>query len=316
MAIDCTKQGSNLGQACVPSMLVLNNYIIVPTFDGAGVANEVDLTVDLDAAYFAAKVNHADPTKRWYPVAEMKNITDERGESLFESFADGSKEWINQGTRSFAGLIVARQYVSPQYLGKLQSFRGVQFSVFGIDKSKALIGKIGSTATKMAPIEIESGSFDAKLVKTVDGAVQKIMVNWDYDQLEEDSQLRVVQASEMTYDVSKLKGLIDVTGVVSSITVDGFTLTLKTDAGTIINPVMAEGLVTADFVSSDDDATSKVYNVTDDANVTVTVTEGVAGVYAVAFSVAQGAGDVIRVKIIKAGFDFTQVETLVITVPV
>lgn len=315
MAIDCEKQGGNTGSGCVPPMLVLNNFIFVHRVDSTGALNEIDLTVDLDSTYFTARVNDPDPTKRWYPLAEMKNITDERGESLFESFADGSKERINQGTRSMTGLITTRQFVSPQMLGKIQSFFGVDVAAFGVDKSKALVGKVGSSATKLAPVELESGSLDAKLVKTTDTTVQKIMVMWDYDQLEDDSQLRVVQASEMSYDVSKLRGLIDVTGVASAISTTGLTITLKTDAGTLINPIYVEGLVITDFVSSVGGATSKVRNTTDGSDVAIaTFSETAPGVYALTF-LAQTSGDVIVVKPKKNGFDFSEVEALVIEIP-
>lgn len=303
--LNCNIGGSNTGQSCVPIMRVQKKIFLVPTFDSTGVANEIDLTQTLNEAYFTARVNDTDASQRWYPLPEMKNIVDERGDSLYQTFEDGSKVFISQGTRTFNGLIVGAD-AAPQMVGKITSHRGVGMSIFIVDKEKNLIGKVGSSATKLAPIELEADSIDAKFIKTIDTAIQAIQVSFDVHMNEDDADLRMIQSTEMSYDISRLRGLIDVDATISSISTTGFTATLTTDGGTPITPVLCKGLVAGDFA---------LYNVTDASAVTIsTMTESPSGVYAFTFT-AQTSADVLRLTPTKNGYDFTDVVATTITIP-
>lgn len=303
--LNCNIGGSNTGQSCVPIMRVQKKIILVPTFDSTGAVNEIDLTQTLNEAYFVARINDTDASQRWYPLPEMKNIVDERGDSLYQTFEDGSKVFISQGTRTFNGLIVGAD-AAPQMVGKITSHRGVGMSIFIVDKEKNLIGKVGSSATKLAPIELEADSIDAKFIKTIDTAIQAIQVSFDVHMNEDDADLRMIQSTEMSYDISRLRGLIDVDATISSISTTGFTATLTTDGGTPITPVLCKGLVAGDFA---------LYNVTDASAVTIsTMTESPSGVYAFTFT-AQTSADVLRLTPTKNGYDFTDVIANTITIP-
>ena len=289
----------------MPIIRVQKKVILVPTFDSTGAANEIDLTQTLDEAFFTALINETDPSQRWYPLPEMKNIVDERSDALYQTFEDGSKVYISPGTRSFTGLIVGAD-APPQMIGKINSHRGVGMSVFIIDKEKNLIGKVGSSATKLAPIELEADSIDAMFIKTIDTAIQAIKVSFDFHMNEDDADLRIIQASEMSFDISRVRGLIDVSSEISSISTTDFTATLVTDGGTPITPVLCKGLVAGDFA---------LYNVTDSASVSISsVVESPAGVYDINFS-AQTSGDVLRLTPTKNGYDFSDVVATTITIP-
>lgn len=303
--LNCNIGGSNTGQSCVPIMRVQKKIFLVPTFDSTGAANEIDLTQTLNEAYFVARVNDTDASQRWYPLPEMKNIVDERGDSLYQTFEDGSKVFISQGTRSFNGLIVGAD-AAPQMVGKITSHRGVGMSVFIVDKEKNLIGKVGSSATKLAPIELEADSIDAIFVKTIDTAIQAIKVSFDIHMNEDDADLRMIQSTEMSYDISRLRGLIDVDSTIDNESTTGFEVTLTTDGGTPITPVLCKGLVIGDFA---------LYNVTDSSSITITsVTESPAGVYTFVIP-TQTSADVLRLTPTKNGYDFTDVIANTITIP-
>lgn len=303
--LNCNIGGSNTGQSCVPIMRVQKKIFLVPTFDSTGVANEIDLTQTLNEAYFVARVNDTDASQRWYPLPEMKNIVDERGDSLYQTFEDGSKVFISQGTRTFNGLIVGAD-AAPQMVGKITSHRGVGMSIFIVDKEKNLIGKVGSSATKLAPIELEADSIDAKFIKTIDTAIQAIQVSFDVHMNEDDADLRMIQSTEMSYDISRLRGLIDVDSTIDNKSTEGFEVTLTTDGGTPITPVLCKGLVIGDFA---------LYNVTDTAPIAITsVTESPAGVYTFVIP-TQTSADVLRLTPTKSGYDFTDVIANTITIP-
>lgn len=315
MEQNCNVGAKNTGQACVPIIRVQKKLVAVQTYDSTGVLNELDLTAGpFNKTFFDTLTNHPDPSKRWYPLPEMKNISDVRADSYFKEFDDGSKIFINQGIRSFMGLIVASD-APPQMVDKIIGFRGIGMSIYAIDKEGNLIGKEGSSSTKFAPIELESDTIDALFVKTIDQDIQQIKVSFDVNINESDSKIRIIQSSELAYNLSQLRGMIDVTSVITGISTTGFTAKLITDGGTMINPVLHRGLTSADFVSSTTGVISKLRNVTDGSDVTITsVVESPAGVYTFAF-VAQTSGDVLVLKPVKIGFDETEVIANTILIP-
>jgi len=312
--LNCATGGENTGVPCVPIIRALEKFIFVPTYNSLGVANEIDLTGGpFNAAYFSALVNNTDATERWFVLPQFKNVVNTRAESLMETFEDGSKVFIEQGIRNITGLIVGSD-APPQLKGKIVSHRGNQMSIYGIDKAGNLIGKVGSTADMLAPIELEGDTIDAIFQYTNDTTIQKIAVMFDINISEDDSQVRMLAASEMATSIKNLRGLYDVTSVNSAISTTGLTVTLKTEGGTLLNPVMVEGLLITDFVSSVGGATSRLYNSTDAANVTIsTFAESAPGVYDLTFA-GQTVSDVIVIKPLKAGFDFTAVEANTATI--
>ena len=312
--LNCANGGENTGVPCVPIIRALEKFIFVPTYNSLGVANEIDVTGGpFNSAYFSALVNNTDATERWFVLPQMKNVQNVRAESLMESFEDGSKVFLNQGIRNVMGLIVGSDS-SPQLKGKIVSHRGNAISIYGIDKAGNLVGKVGSTADMLAPIELEADTIDAIFQMTTDTAIQKIALSFDINITEDDSELRLLTASEMAVSIKNLRGLYDVTSVNSGISTTGLTVSLFTQGGTLLNPVMVEGLLITDFVSSVGGATSRLYNETDLANVTIaTFAESAPGVYDLTF-VGQTVSDVIVIKPLKDGFDFTAVQANTATI--
>jgi hypothetical protein len=312
--LNCNVGMKNLGVPCVPLMKVQKKFFFQQKYDSTGVQNEIDLTAGpFNKAFFDAMINHVDPSKRLYPLPEVKNVSDERADPMYDSADDGTQFFVENGIRTVSSYIFASE-ATPQLLGLINDNRGVPIQIYSIDKESNLIGKVGSSATKFTGIEIESDTLNAILVKSQDKTIQKLKLNFNIAIGENDADLRMIQRSELAYDLSSARALIDVTSVITNISVDGFTVKLVTNGGTPITPVLCKGLVTADFVSSVTAATSKVRNETDGADVTVTVVESPLGVYEVTYSVAQTVGDIIILKPLKAGYDFSAVEAATITV--
>lgn len=304
---NCNVGSVNTGQACVPIFRAIEKFIFVPTYNSLGVANELDLTAGpFNAAFFAALINNTDPTERWLPTPSLKNLANDRADALTESFDDGSKVYISQGIRSIVAYAIGAD-ASPQMQGKLNGQRGLGMSAYGIDKEGNLVGRQGSTSTMFAPIELESDSIVAILQPTTDKTIQKIKLMFDINISEDDSLIQMIQASELAYNIKNLTGLVDVTAVYSNKTATTLTVKLKTDGGTPLNPVLVKNLVAANFVSSVGGATARIYNDTTNANVTVTAVESPAGSYTLTFA-AQTAGDILIIKPLFAGFDFSAVE--------
>lgn len=309
----CTcKQGiANTGTPnCSTSIEVPVKLFVQSLYDAEGNKNMIDLSTiagpeDLDNAFFSAMINDTDKSKRLFPLPKMKNVENTRGENRLETFKDGSKLYIGQGTRTFKALIVGKE-ATPQLAGKLESLRCTDFGIYMAGQTGSFIGS-DATAGYLQPINIDQDSFSAKYMPPTDDAVQKIEISFDFDVTEYDQNLRAIVSEEMTCDVRELRGLLDVYVNYVDVTSAFATVDLYTDYGTALNRIPVEGLVTADFISSSTLATGKIYNVTDDSDESITLTvesSTIPGRYTLSYSGVNSA-DVLQVYCKKDGFDFT-----------
>lgn len=301
---DCNNTLENQGTGCTPLFHVISKLIAVPTFDSTGARNGIDLTDTLNEAYFTALINESDASKRWYPLPEMKNVSSPRADATVTEWEDGTTEFVRQGAKTFTGVIPSNN-ANPMVLGQIESLRCGDVSVYVIDNKGSLRGSISSDGGTLYPIRLDSPSISANLQDASGTANQKMDIKFSFHPDEQDADLRMITADELggSYLLAT-KGLINVTMVISSISTTGATVKMKTPFGTQLNPVLKKGLVTADFISSVGGATSKVRNVTDGADVAVTVTEdATGGTYTLAWT-AQTVADVIHVLAKANGYSF------------
>jgi hypothetical protein len=303
MACQCNIGLSNTGTSCTPIAEVAKKLIIVEYFKADGSVNSIDLgSATFNSAFFTAKVNHADPKLRWYPLPNMKNVTSERAEPITEGFDDGSVAFIGQGTKSFKGIIVNG---TPQLAKSLESVRCVEIGVYVVDKTGNLLGS-GVVDGFLQPFKLDKDSFSVRVVGATDKTVQKIEVSYNYSIDEKDENVVMVTAEEMTFSPVNLQGLLDISATYSNISTTGFKAKLSTQYGTPLNPVLDEGLLITDF---------SLYNVNDALSVTIlTMTESPAGTYAFTFA-AQGSTEKLRLTPSKNGRDYTAVKASLITIP-
>jgi len=269
----CGTGGGNLGRpSCFPVFDVTKKAILVEYYKPDGSINGIELASltggKLDQTYLDARIKDVNGKTRWYPTPELKNITDERAEDITETFEDTSSVFIQEGARTFTGLIVKGD---PVLLGNLQKWRCLTIGVFFIDKSGNLIGKKNRDGF-LDPILLQDESFSASLIKGTDTTKQKDSISFIVSQLENDADLRMIEAGEITANLISAGGLVDVTvAAVGSITTTGFEAQLNTPFGGVTSPIPAEGLGLSDF---------EVFNNTSSSSVVVTsvtesgVTEG------------------------------------------
>ena len=81
---------------------------------------------------------------------------------------------------------------------------------------------------------------------------------------------------------------------------------LYTDFGTALNRIPVEGLVSADFISSNSSSSGKIYDITDNSDLTITVVESstIPGRYTLSYTGAVSSEE-LQVLGNKDGFDFT-----------
>lgn len=309
----CSATLNNSGTPdCQPLMSFAEMIIAVPKYGSTGALNFIDLTDTLDADYFNDKINAEDPRDRWYPLPRVKNAASTKADSEFQTFDDASKIKVRDGLRSWT-MIIPKQ--TPQFLGKIETFACSEFGIYVVDKTKNLIGSLKAEG-ELYPIVVDENSWNPVLAFATSATVQLINLGFDFDSTEQDSDLQMITANELNpINLLTLKGLIDVTSVITNISTTGFKAKLNTAFGSALTPIVVKGLVSADFISSVTSTASKIRNQNDSADVAITsVTENPDGTYTFVFA-AQGSGEVLILKPSKDGFDFSAVEAATITIP-
>ena len=305
---DCNASLLNSGVPnCVYIPNVTYKLLITPTFDSTGAKNFIDTTATLDAAFFTDLLNAGrsgatttDEKKRVYPIGAFKNVEDVRGDDVTESFNDTSTAFIQEGSRTFTGLIIDRP--SPTLLGKMKSWRCAQISAYVVDIDGNIYGN-GSEADKLYPIRLDSETWSPKFMKTADATVAKLQLDFTYSKDEADEDIKMILADETTPDVRDLTGLIDVNaGAASSISTTGFVTELSFDYGSAVNAQTFKGAVLADFDLYNDTQTSAV--------VITSVTESPDGTYTFVIP-SQTSADSMTLNLQKDGFGMTALTVVI-----
>lgn len=278
---------------------VARKLVFVPIVNDAGTRNAIDATDTIDQTFLDGKVNNVDPSSRWYPVGNFQNVTDERADPTYETFNDNSRVITVQGLRTFQGMLVN---FSSRYKAKLDTLFCQRVGVYSIDDCGNLVGSISADGTKLYPIALANAAIDPRLVKASGPASGKVMLTFDYSQIENDKNLRQINQSDVAGDILNIEGLRDVTAALSGATTtelvaalsyqfDGFS-TVGASQSTAVT-----GWLTADF---------DLYNLTTASSVTITsLTEAPDGTYTLGFAL-QTSADTLRLRSSKNGFWFEE----------
>ena len=298
-ACSCNESLSNTGQTnCQPLFRVAKKVIFVPTYDSTGALNKLAIDTLFTPSLLTAKLNHATKLSRWYPSPDLENVGGDRAESVFDTAPSGKKSFVKKGIRSMTFEIWDQ---GPEYLYQLEALRCPEFSIYIVDANGSIRGSVPSTEDGyLYPIKVDNVSFDAKPMFGTDTTTEKLVVQFDWEQSEDDAQLRIIASGDMTADLLNAEGLLDISIEYGAISQTSVTFTLQERFGSRANRNKLTGLVTGDIA---------LYNVTDAgavANATFAESTSSPGTYTITYS-SQTVADVIRVTPTKNGFDFTDV---------
>jgi len=275
--------GSGMNNTGLPSCIKLfkktTGMFIVPLFANDGIRNYYDLTSPAD---IAGRVLSSDPSFRWYPIQELKDVELPTAESRFETAKDGSKFKLADGIRSFKATAFEQGSV---LAGKLQGASCGKFGVFLFDIDGNMRGI--KDGTKLYPVEI--GGWDAIFNDATDDSVSKIMISFDFDILLKVSKFWIVSKTDMTTNPNDLSGVLDANLTVSTITTTSVIITAKTDYGSGQDSTsFIEGQLISDFRLSNAGATVPL----------LTVSETSPGVYTLTYAVIAGSTAVLKAELL------------------
>lgn len=272
---------------------ILTGKYVTPLVANDGTRNSLNLAASDLGQELLDKINHPDPSKRWYPYYKLKNVGEDQADANFDEADDGSKEFLSKGIKSKTMEMWSR---GNQYFAKVPG-NCVEFGEYDIDDCANVRGEKESLdSTELFPREVNHRSIDNKFMNKTNDMTQKIIITYDYDKQSSDENQYMVPASAFApHNPLKLSGMLDTYLTLQALT----NTTIQVDAtlgfGTAIDLIKVQGLVTADF---------EVINLTTSSTLTVTVTESttVAGQYVIEIDAgdAPTASDVLTVKVFKA----------------
>jgi len=304
---DCNVTLSNTGTpGCMPIQDVAKRLILVPMFDSSNDANRIPVgTIPADSA-IRALINQADDKKRFYPLPEMENVTNERGDPISEDFPSGKNVKIRNGVKTFTGQMLS---LGGDYAKQIEGFGCSNMGAYIVDSQGNLIGD-GSNPAYLAPLSIDQETWDVRTMDTTDTTIAKIQLGFQWSISVKDSDVRMLLASDFLTDVDWLAydGLLDLYGTLTeTATTTVAVMKITNGFGSLANPGIASGLEVGDF-----DLTEITPN---PGPVSISsVLESPKGTYTITYPTESG-GDVLSlsIKATTLGFDDTALKAVVIT---
>ena len=295
----CTSQYKNSGQPnCVGALIqAARKIILVPRYANDGTANKITVPATLNQAYFDALINNADRSLRWYPLPKFVNAEMSKAESIYETFANGTKKLVAEGVRTFKALLPA---IQPNYLSVLKSGNCTDMAAYIVDKSGKLVGYSNGEENVLYPFPLNENTMNAVYMWATDTTGSNIDFSFEFDVDMKDEYISQIGLSDLTsVNLLNLEGLIDAKKTQTSTGQTSMVFKLYTEYGTVATPIKIEGLVAADFA---------LYNVTTTGAITIaTCTESPVGTYTLTWVASQTIGNVIRITPSTTGIDFTDV---------
>lgn len=267
--------------------------LLQETFNSTGELNGLDLTNPAIKAQILADLNQKDPSKRLFPIVDIDNVEPENEGAQFETMGNGKRKKTREGITTMT-LTFANE-ASHQMFARVDAVCS-HVSMYLIDSCGNLLGV--KSGNLFSGRRLDKESYNTELETPTNDAVQKIMINFDwYDRNDQKNQW-LITAEEIGADFTKVRAMIDVIVNVSAVTTTGATITPKFPFGTALELDVVKGLQLSDI---------EVFNVTTGLAVTATaLTDNQNGTYSPAWSSGVSAEDVVEITVYRAATEFNR----------
>lgn len=252
----CTGKMGNTGSPSVKPFGVPAGLYMVPILANDGTRNGLDLTSATLGADLLEKINHTDPSKRFYPYLGLTGVDLGSPTPKYETLDNDERELLSKGIRTVKFDV---RSVTEQFYDKTSS-ACVDFGVIWVDVCGNLKGE--KEGENFYPILVNKGSFNSVFVPSTNAASTKVEFEMDYSINVNDGKQWMLSITDFgIFNPLQLKGMIDVNFVIVEV-VDGenFTVDAEMDYGFANNPIAWTGAGAANF---------SLYNNTTAASVTI-----------------------------------------------
>lgn len=212
---NCGDGQQNLGVlSCFDAFESVKKHIRVNTFDSQGVRNSIPLSIlnandgKLSDQYILDQLTHDDLSKRWFITPNTyENVEPSRTDSTKETMSSGIDFLIDTGVKVFQGIIPKTAGVLAQ---RMNSGACSRFGNYEIDTSGSIKGEMSSDGSKLYPIEVSQGSFEAVEIDPIEGSqVQRLQITFQYAKTVNEGQLRIIASEDIEVSLLSVNGTLD-----------------------------------------------------------------------------------------------------------
>jgi len=272
--MSCIQNLGNTGESnCRALMLKAKGIILVSSVNSSGVTPSIAAATPLTDTLIDASINNTNKLDRWFPIMDLKSVTNERGAAEYFTYPDGTKEFNRDGVREVTFI---RPSGTAAFRDKLTTFENAAIGVYLVDEDGNLQGVINA-AGDLEPIIIEPNTFNSNLIFGNDTQkVGQIKISFDFSSLISDGSLGLFEPATGV-NLLRKEGLLDVNIVLGVNTVSSIPLSVNNGSGAINNLDAVTGLVAADFTLTAITGSATLGTVTEptDGNYVVGVVGGV-----------------------------------------
>lgn len=295
---------ANTGQEKCPVASVTYGVFGVSLEATDGTLNKIEAAQVLDATYLNERLNDPDASKRWFPIQDLRNVTDVRNDSEFETDSAGNVAELRQGTRPFFG---EDWNSTPEFLCQLKGWKCSPFGLFIVDIKGGMVVRAVDDTGDAYPLPVDQNSWSPKLVVAQDANIQKVSISFNWATELDDCELRYIQASNFELNLKGLRGLFDISGTVTATNGAFWAATLYKGYGDYRNRIPELGIVLGDVMVVGTSPVEAAF-----APTTWTPVDGVPGSYEATFVPAKTPGT-YQFRITRNGRDYTNFNSVDIT---
>ena len=256
----------------------------------------------LPQAFIDALINAPNYEDRLYPLPEFKNVTNERAESVKQSFDDGSSAKIRDGIRNFSAFL---PQAPASYLDVFAPANCGEMAIILVGECGEITGYTPDKGSTFYPLPISKGSMDAIYQWATNASVSGNNVAFEFSRLFTDSQISVITAEGTEFDALGLRGLFDVVGSGSSIATASTLLYLVNYGMDFDVDMFLSTLVDGDIVIKNETQGDAVVTID-----SFDLTNAAEGVYVLAHAAGVVSTDILRFESIKAGYVIPDFKTI------
>lgn len=310
----CAGKPLNPGQkGCLPMEGRYKFIIYFDKTDSTGAFNSVTAGTVMNQAYVTAKLNHVDLTKRWYIAPEIFSLEAPAAEKETED-RDGLPIPTGEEIKQPVKYNHSKEEANPALIAFYDSMACRDLAFFAVTNKGQLVG-MNDGLGNLIGIAIQQGTLSAQWGQPVKGSLQKIMVSFLVDELENDANRDFIDSSDIAYDAKRWVNLQPIQILMflqSQSGQDTFVYKIQKMYGSVGFKSHYTGLLTVDISPDNGVTTGTVYNETTAANVVVTLTEDtIAETYELTLAAPASPDDVIAINVFKSGVSMNEVDTTV-----
>lgn len=303
----CAGKPLNAGQSgCIPMVGRDKFSIFFDYKDSTGALNSIPSGTTLDQAYLVAKLNETDLSKRWWIMPEMFAVESPVPENETEDI-DGIPFPTGEEIKQPALFQHVKESANPAVKAAYDSLKCRDLGMYTATYKGQLAG-MNDGSGNLIGVHIQEGTLSAQWSAPVKGAVQKLMVSYLVDELENDANRDFIEAGDIAYPTKDwfanqpLEVLAHEVSNAGQVTI---TFTLDALYGQVYRKMPITGIVSNDISPDDGVTLATVYNETTAANVGMTIVESgaIPGQYVGTLAIAQAVSDVIKIDLSKSGYN-------------